>query len=547
MRLRSFSRLPQDAHLAVSLSKNGTYRIGLDSETTAKRQESDSNGWANWVSAVKENRKGGGMRYDVLIIGGGIVGCALARELSRFRLAVGLVEKEAEVGFGTTKANSGIIHGGHHAGPATLKGRLEWEGNQLWDSLCEELGFGFRRIGELTVARTSDELSTLERLRRQGEAKGVPGLEIWDQDRLRREEPHLAPELIAGLHAPTTGVINPYEACYGLFESAIRNGVHAFLGHKVTALDERDGLWTVHTDRADLHGRYILNVAGLFADEIAQLAGQPGESPPFTIRPRKGEEYLLDKRLAGIVKRVIFPCPSPVSKGILVIPTFDGTIMVGPTATATDDRTDLRTTAAGEAEVFGAVRLLVPGISPRDCIAEFAGLRAATAGEDFIIEAGSRPGLIHVAGIQSPGLTAAPAIAELLVDILAQEGLPLVERVEFAPTLPPPVHFAACDEAAQMALAAADPAYGRIVCRCETVTEAEVVAAIARGAWTLDGLKFRTRAGMGRCQGGFCTARCMDLLARELGVPVTEVTKRGGASRVAFTREEIQATEEVGA
>lgn len=481
--------------------------------------------------------------YDVAIVGGGVVGCAAARALSRYALSLCVIEKAAEVGFGTSKANSGIIHGGHHAAPTSLKGRLEWEGNQSWDGLCADLGFGLRRCGELTVARVPDEVAVLERLLAQGAAKGVPGLEIWPRDRLLAEEPNLSPDLVAALYAPTTGVVNPYEACFRLMECAQANGVMLYSSCAVTGLAAEDGGWAITTSRGVIRARFVINAAGLYADELAGLAG----ARAFTIHPRKGEEYLLDKRLQGLVRHVIFPCPTPVSKGILVIPTYDGTLMVGPTAQAVDDKEACTTTAAGAAEVFAAVQRLVPGISERDCIAEFAGLRAAVEGEDFLIGPSGLRGFIHAAGIQSPGLTAAPAIAELLVDILAQEGLPLVERVEFAPTLPPPVHFAACDEAAQMALAAADPAYGRIVCRCETVTEAEVVAAIARGAWTLDGLKFRTRAGMGRCQGGFCTARCMDLLARELGVPVTEVTKRGGASRVAFTREEIQATEEVGA
>lgn len=484
------------------------------------------------------------MPYDILIIGAGIVGCALARELSRYRLDIALVDKEAEVGFGTTKANSGIIHGGHHAAPHTLKGRLEWEGNQLWDALCAELGFGFRRIGELTVARTPDELPILERLQAQGQAKGVPGLEIWDQAQLRRAEPNLAPELVAALHAPTTGVINPYEACFGLFENAVANGVTAFLECPVSGLIAIDGGWNVLTPRGALQARYVLNAAGLFAGEIARLASPRQEDTPLTIHPRKGEEYLLDKRLAGLVKHVIFPCPTPLSKGILVIPTFDGTIMVGPTATPTGDREDLTTTAAGEAEVFAAVRQLVPGISARDCIAAFAGLRAAAGGEDFIIQPDARPGLIHVAGIQSPGLTAAPAIARLVVDLLRDSGLRLDERDDFRPSLAKPIHFAGLSTEAQMELAQTAGGQGspwaRLVCRCELVTEAEVVDAIRRGATTLDGIKFRTRAGMGRCQGGFCTTRCMELLAHNTQRPITAVTKRGGKSRLVYSRDELE-------
>jgi glycerol-3-phosphate dehydrogenase len=278
----------------------------------------------------------------------------------------------------------------------------------------------------------------------------------------------------------------------------------------------------------------VVNVAGLHADRIAKLAGVDS----FQIIPRKGEEYLLDKRLDGLVKRVIFPCPTPVSKGILVIPTYDGTVMVGPTAEAIEDREDVSTTMAGGDKIFASVTRVVPGISERDCIAEFAGLRAVSDTEDFVIGATSKKGFINVAGIQSPGLTAAPAIAEMLPDILQAEGLSLRWKDEFRPTNPKPIRFAKLSSADQMKLVGQDRRYGRIACRCEEVTEGEVVDAIGRGARTLDGIKFRTRAGMGRCQGGFCMPRCMELLSRALDLPLTAITKRGGNSWVVCQREE---------
>ncbi|MCB9113372.1 MAG: NAD(P)/FAD-dependent oxidoreductase [Caldilineaceae bacterium] len=472
------------------------------------------------------------MLYDVLIIGGGIVGCAIARELTRYRLRVALCEKEREVGFGTTKANSGIIHGGHHAAPGTLKGRLEWAGNQRWDRLAAELGFGFRRVGELTVARSAAEFPTLDKLLHHATVKRIPGVERWEAERIRREEPALSPTVLAAVYAPTTGVVNPYEACYGLAESAVRNGLDLLTGFPVERLHQEDGLWVVLTPTVVLQARFVINAAGIDADRVAAsaLAGN------FDIRPRKGEEYLLDKRLQGLVKRVIFPCPTAVSKGILVIPTFDGTIMVGPTAEEAGDRTDLTTSTPGARAVFDAVRDLVPGISEKDVIAQFAGLRAVATGEDFIIGPTSRRGFINAAGIQSPGLTAAPAIAELVVDVLRDEGLTLVERDDFMPALPRPVHFAALSTMEQIALSLRDPRYRRIVCRCEYVTEGEVLDAIARGAATLDGIKFRTRAGMGRCQGGFCTVRCMELLARSRGMDMASVTKRGRGSWLVYER-----------
>lgn len=474
---------------------------------------------------------------DVLIIGGGVVGCAIARALSRFRLRLRLLEKEAEVGFGTSKANSGIIHGGHHAGPESLKGELEWAGNRMWDRLCAELGFGFRRVGELTVALHDDDRPALEKLLRHAAEKQIPGVELWSREQILAAEPNLTPDVIAGVRAATTGVINPYEAVFGLAASAAANGCIIETATPVTGLRQVDQLWQVETSRGPRLARFVINAAGLYADAIAEMAGVRD----FTIHPRKGEEYLLDKRLAGLVQHVIFPCPSPVSKGILVIPTFDGTIMVGPTADPVEDKEDLSTSTAGAAAIFRSVRTLVPGISERDCIAEFAGLRAPAEGEDFIIGPTAKRGFINVAGIQSPGLTAAPAMAVRVEEILADAGLVLEPNPDYEPALPKPIHFAQLSTAEQIALARENPAFARLVCRCELVTEAEVTAAVRDGARTLDGLKFRTRAGMGRCQGGFCTARCMAILGRELAVPLTAVTKKGGDSWIIRPREDAPA------
>jgi glycerol-3-phosphate dehydrogenase len=478
--------------------------------------------------------------FDVLIVGGGVVGCAIARELSRYRLRVALVERACEVGLGTSKANSGIIHGGHRAHDGTRKGPLEWRGNRLWAELAEELPFGFERIGDLTVAFDVDEVATLHALLEQGRRRGVPGLELWDGERLRREEPSLSADIVAALHAPTTAVVNPYEACFTLAESAVRNGLELFLETTVTAIDRAEGGFVVQTDRAGALGaRFVVNAAGLFGDDVARMVGLDGT----TLRARKGEEYLLDKRLAGSVRRVVFPCPSPTSKGILVIPTFDGTLMVGPTATPAE-KDDLTTTALGSAEVFEGARRLAPGISEGDCIAQFAGLRAVAEGDDFVIGPTSVPGFYNVIGIQSPGLTAAPAIALDVVAGLSGEGLPLDPKDDFVPGLEPPVRFVAMTHEERERLVRSDPRYARIACRCEVVTEGEVLDAIVRGARTMDGIKFRTRAGMGRCQGGFCAWRCMHLLSAAAGMPIERVTKRGGGSWIAIPRVEADPAEE---
>jgi glycerol-3-phosphate dehydrogenase len=466
--------------------------------------------------------------YDVAIIGGGVVGCSIARELSRYELRIALVEKCAEIGFGTTKTNSGIIHPGHHSSPGTLKGRLAVRGNQLFDTLCQELSFGFRRIGELVVAQREEDLPVLEKLKEQGEMKGVAGLEIWDRRRLRREEPNLSKALLAALHAPTAGVINPYEFAFALIENAVDNGVDLVVDAPAEKLDVGPDGITVHTPKGVFPARFVVNCAGVFSDEVAGMAGLDD----FRIHPRKGEEYMLDKRLRGLVRRLIFPVPSTKSKGILIIPTFDGTIMVGPTAEDTEDRYDVSTTESGADEVFGFVRKICPAISARDTIAEFAGLRAVSNTDDFIIGPSHVKGFINVAGIQSPGLTAAPAIAEYVRDILQDEGLALEEKADFRAHVLCAPRFSAADPDERERLVAENPLFAKVVCRCELVTEAEVQDAIDRGARTLDGIKFRTRAGMGRCQGGFCSSRCMKLLAQRGGVPIHAITKRGGGSWV---------------
>jgi len=467
--------------------------------------------------------------YDAAIIGGGVIGCAIARELSRFDIKAVLLERHEEVGFETTKTNSGIIHAGHHSPLDTLKGRLVVRGNALFSELRKELGFGFKRIGELLVARSEEELPELERLRAVGEGKGVLGLELWDRGRLRREEPNLSPRLAGALFAPSAGVINPYEFAFALIENATANGVELRVNSPVEAVERAGDALRLRTPSGELRSRFVLNCAGVSSDQVAEMAG----ARDFRILPRKGEEYMLDKRLQGLVRRLIFPLPTARSKGILIIPTFDGTIMVGPTAQDTGDRNDVSTTIEGSDAIFAFVREICPSITERDTITEFAGLRAVSDTNDFIIGPTRVPGFINVAGIQSPGLTASPAIAEHVRGILLDEGLILREKPDFRPRTPGVLSFASQELSERKRLIAGDKGYAKVVCRCELITEAEVDSAIDHGARTLDGIKFRTRAGMGRCQGGFCTTRCMDILSRRLDKPIEEISKRGGGSWIA--------------
>lgn len=464
--------------------------------------------------------------FDVVIVGGGVIGCAIARELSRYRLEVVLLEKNAEVGFGTSKTNSGIIHPGHDTPLSTLKGRLVVRGNALFDQLCSELHFGFRRIGELKVALHPEDLEALKKLKAQGDEKGVPGLELWDAPRLQREEPNLSRALLGALYAPSAGVINPYEFAFALVENAQANGVALEVDCPVEGIEAGPEGLAVRTPRGVFRGRFVLNCAGVASDSVAGMVG----CSTFKITPRKGEEYMLDKRLKGLVRRLVFPVPTKTTKGTLIIPTFDGTLMVGPTAHDVEDRDDFSTSTRGAEEVFAFVRKLCPAIGPKDAITAFAGLRAVADSNDFVIGPTPVKGFYNVAGIQSPGLTSAPAIAEYVRDLLKEDGLRLEPRPGFDPTVNGPTRFAQLSPEEQDRLAAKNPLFAKVVCRCELVTEAEIHEAIDHGARTLDGIKFRTRAGMGRCQGGFCTSRCMEILSRRLEIPITSVTKRGGGS-----------------
>jgi len=468
--------------------------------------------------------------HDVAIIGAGVTGAALARELSRYRLSVLLLEKEAEPAFGVSKSNSGIIHAGTQNPPGSLKARLCVEGNRLIAGpLSAELGLDFIRCGQLIAVFDLSDLPRLERIKSEGGAMGVEGLEIVDRAWLDANEPNLGPGVKAALLCPTAGMISPYRFVYALVENAQANGVILRASSPVTAIARgTDGTFTVKAGGSEYRARFVVNAAGLYADDIARMAGLP----PYPIKPRKGEEYLLDRKREHIANRIIFPLPSGKSKGILIIKTSDGNPMIGPTAHETDDPGDLSTTDEGLAEVLAGARRMMPSISRSDIIAYFAGLRPAS-GDDFVIRhEDALPGFFSAAGIQSPGLTAAPAIALHLKGLMAERGLELEPRDDFRPHREKPVHLFQVSPERTRELIAGDPGYGDIVCRCEMVSAREVRDAIKRGARTLDGVKFRTRAQAGRCHGGFCTTRIMKIMREELGLAAAEITKRGPGSEI---------------
>jgi glycerol-3-phosphate dehydrogenase len=465
-------------------------------------------------------------RGDVLIIGAGVVGAAIARELSCYRLRVMLVEKEPDVSFGASKANSGIVHSGLHDQPGTLRARLCVRGNLLYDSLAAELNFLYRRNGSLVVARGIEEMNRLDELIRQGRQNGVSGLELVNGADLGRLEPNLNPGLAGGLLAPTGGIVIPFDLVFALVENAVANGVELRLNTEVIGVQkQRDG-FMIETNKGLIEADFVINAAGLASGSVSRLLGDES----VTIQPVLGEEYLMDRRLAGLIRRTIFPLPTALSKGILVMPTVEGNLMIGPTARRVERASEPETSAAGWEEIFGEAKSLVPRLNPSDLITSFAGLRATSDREDFIIEASAlHPHWIQAAGINSPGLTAAPAIAEYVRELLHESGLRLAAKPDFNPVRKL-VRLRELDREQQAALMSGDPGYARIVCRCETVSEAEIRQAIRRGAATLDGVKLRTRSGMGRCQGGFCTPKIIRILSEELGIAPEQITKNGPGS-----------------
>jgi len=448
---------------------------------------------------------------DVVIIGAGVVGTSIARELSRYKLRIALLEKEIEPAFGVSKSNSGIIHPGTQNPSTSLKGKLCVLGNKLTRSISKELGLDFKEVGELIVVFDEADVPKLLEIKEEAEKLGVPGLRIVDRQWLAANEPNLSSDVLAALYAPTAGIISPYRLVYALAENAVMNGVKIFTDHTVLSIRPLKSGFEIQTQNDKFKSKYVVNCAGLFADEISRMIG----IDDFAIKPRKGQEFLLDKKKEHMANHLLFPLPGRDSKGVLIIKTSDGNPMIGPTAEEVENKDDLSTTSKGLHTVLENVKKMMPSIEGSDIIAYFAGLRPA-AGSDFIIRHEDKvPGFINVAGIQSPGLTAAPAIAMMVKELLQSSGLKLRKKLFFKKHL--------------RGVPSSDK---DIVCRCETVSAGQIRDAIKRGARTLDGIKFRTRCQAGRCHGGFCTARAIKILSEETGLPLQQITKRGKGSEV---------------
>ena len=467
--------------------------------------------------------------YDVIIIGAGVSGAASARELSRCAARVCVLEKEEDVCCGTSKANSAIVHAGYDAVPGSLMAKLNVRGNALMGDLAKDLDIPFRRIGSLVVCLSEEDMPGLQALYDRGQANGVPDLRIIYHDELLQMEPNLSEETYAALYAPTAGIVCPFGLNIALAENAAMNGVEFHFDTEVQSLERRQGGgWILHTSQGSYETRLVVNAAGVYADSLHNMIS----SGKIHITPRRGDYCLLDKTTGSHVNHTIFPLPGKYGKGILVSPTIHGNLLLGPTAIDVADPEATNTTADGLAQVLENAGRYVKEIPYKNVITSFAGLRAHEDGHEFII--GEVPGaenFIDCAGIESPGLTSSPAIGEMVAEIVRAK-LELSEKEHFISRRKGIMNPTQLPDGERQEWIRRHPAYGHIVCRCEHISEGEILDAIHRplGARSLDGVKRRVRAGMGRCQGGFCAPRVMELLSRELDIPLKQITKRGGAS-----------------
>lgn len=473
--------------------------------------------------------------YDVAVIGAGITGAMAARVLSRYDLKICILEKEGDVAMGATRANSAIVHAGFDAKEGSLKARFNVEGSKKMEGVCRELGVPYRKNGSLVLAFDDADRAAVEGLLERGRKNGVEGLRIIEKEELKKLEPNISESAVCALYAPTGAITCPYQLCVAAVGNAMDNGAELYLDFQVTDICKTAEGYRISAGEESVEARYVINAAGCYADAVAHMAGDDF----FSIHPRRGEYLLLDKTAGTLTSATVFKAPSKMGKGILVSPTVDGNLLLGPTAEDMEDKSDTRVTAAGLGKVRQEAGGMVEGIPLGRTITTFCGLRAVGSTGDFILSFGES-GILHAAGIESPGLTAAPAVAEHLVSLLGERGLSLFEKPDYVATRPSAHAFREMTAAEKNEVIRREPAYGKIVCRCEGVTEGEILAAIRQNpkARDLDGVKRRTRAQMGRCQGGFCMPRILELLAREQGIEPDAVTKSGKNSFVLAKEEE---------
>lgn len=465
---------------------------------------------------------------DVIIIGAGVSGCAIARELSRRKANILVVEKEEDVCCGTSKANSAIVHAGFDAKHGTLMAKLNVQGSRMMPELARQLDFLYKQNGSLVVMMSEEDRPNLEKLYQNGIANGVEGLRIVEQEELRALEPNISDEAVAALYAPTGAIVCPFGLTIALAENAAKNGVRFQFDTEVTGIEPIRGGWKLTTTQGDLEAKVVVNAAGVYSDKLHNLVSKDA----MTITPRRGDYFLLDHATDGFVKQTVFQLPGKYGKGVLVSPTVHGNTIVGPTAIDVSDKDSTATTQAGLDEVRAKAGIAVKNLPLKQTITSFAGLRAHEARHEFFIGE-IAPGFVDCAAIESPGLSSSPAIGVMAAQIV-EDILHLDKNPDFDPHRKGILNPQELPFAERAALVQENPSYGTVVCRCETVTEGEIIDAIHRipGARSLDGVKRRVRAGMGRCQGGFCAPRVMEILARELRIPMDAITKSGGKSKL---------------
>jgi len=458
--------------------------------------------------------------YDIVIIGAGVIGCSIARELSKYKLKIGVIEKELDVCEGSSMANSAIVHSGYDPKPGSMKSRMNAKGNSMFDTLSKELDFEFERIGSLTVAKTQENIDAFPQIVANAKLNGVD-VKILSPEELFKLEPYVTKEALGAIWAPTAGIVNPFEYTIALMENAMDNGVELNLDTQVLSIDKKEKSYVIHTNKKDFETKIVVNAAGLFSGKIAEMVGNNS----ITITPRKGEYFVLDHFKEPFVTHTIFPMPTKKGKGILVTPTTHWNYLLGPTSEFVDDPSDVSTDTPTLANVRANVVELVPNIPFFQVIRSFAGLRAVSNSDDFILEEDkNNSGFFNCAGIQSPGLASSPAIAEYIVGLISNR-ITLEKNPLFNPIRRPLYRFNSKTMEEKDELIRKDPTFGHIVCRCERISEGEVLDAIHRncGAKTIRGVKKRVRPGFGKCQGGFCEPIVLKMLAKELKVDPVDI------------------------
>ena len=469
--------------------------------------------------------------YDVIIIGAGVIGCAVAQEVAKYEGKLLVLDRADDVSEGASKANSGLVHAGHDAEPGSEKARLNVKGAKMYPQLCRKLGVPFGQSGAMVLAFSEDDREALEKLLAQSIVNEVENCRIINHDEILSMEPNVNPDVVCALYIPSAGLVSPYELTVALANAAAFNGAEFKFETEVSSIEPVEEGWAVHTAQGVYHTRAVVNCAGVFAGKLHNMIS----TRKVSITPRRGQYYLVDRESNLRFGMTMFQVPTVMGKGVLITPTTHGNLIVGPNAEDIDDRLDTSTTAEGLEEVLSKAQLTYPGLTLRNVITTFSGIRAHEKDGDFIIGAveGAKDGAFEAIGIESPGLSAAPAIGEEL-GIWVAYSLQLKKKQPLLEMPPMPKSFSHMSEKERVEAFKINSDYGQIICRCETVTEAEVRQSIRQkvGAKNIDGVKRRTRAGMGRCQGGFCSPRIAQILSEELGITLEEVTKFGGESRL---------------